>query len=305
MTTRELQNSELSGAFVVRDPAWRKKIFFGGLLLLLLHPVGWPAALGYRKELISNLSSGTQPLLPEWRGHLVYFFIEGLKAMGVIFGYLSPLYLALLFLLLANGVRPNDYWLYAGLFFTTCTIFSTLSFPSVLIYWTFFSEGYRVPFGICLVLLAAFALIIFFIPSAFLQVSKSGRYLSAFKISAAYSTLATHFRAYVLAWYHSTLMSLSAHFALPFAPWGVVWCYLAIIYEFNSLLQNDPDVDSSQSWFRKLRASDQLLLQRTGYTAVSRCLNPADAAPCLLIKIGPVVIPLPKIIVKHVFRETD
>ena len=303
MTTRELRNSELSGAFVVRDPDWRKKIFFGGLLLLLLHPVGWPAALGYRKELISNLSSGTQPLLPEWRGHLVYFFIEGLKAMGVIFGYLSPLYLALLFLLLVNGVQPNEYWLYAGFFFTACMIFSTLSFPSVLIYWTFFSDGYRVPFEICLVLLGAFGLIIFFIPSAFLQVSKSGRYLSAFNIPAAFSTLVTHWRAYVLAWYHSALMSLSGHLALPFAPWGVVWCYLAIIYEFNSILQNDLHVDSSQSWFHKLRESDHLLLQHTDYTAVYQCLNPADATPCLFIKVGPVVIPLPKIIVQCVLAE--
>ena len=305
MTTRELQNSELSGAFVVRDPAWRKKIFFGGLLLLLLHPVGWPAALGYRKELISNLSSGTHPVLPEWKGRIVYFFIEGLKAMGVIFGYLSPLYVALVFLLLVNGVQPNQYWLYTGLLFAACTIFSTLSFPSVLIYWTLFSDGYRIPFEICLLLLGVFGLVIFFIPSAFLQVSKSGRYLSAFNLLAAFSTLVKHFRAYVLAWYHSALMSLSGHFALLFAPWGVVWCYLAIIYEFNSILQNDRDVDSSRSWFYRLEESEHLVVQPTRRAAVYQCLNPADAVPCLMIKVGPVVIPLPQIIGQYVFRETD
>ncbi|MCB0333728.1 MAG: DUF4013 domain-containing protein, partial [Bdellovibrionales bacterium] len=94
------------------------------MLLLLLHPVGWPAVLGYRKELISNLSAGTEPLLPEWRGNVFYFFVEGLKAMGVIFGYLSPLYLILLVLLFSNGVRPDEYWLYTGVFFAVLMIFS-------------------------------------------------------------------------------------------------------------------------------------------------------------------------------------
>ncbi len=303
MATRNLRKSELSGAFVVRDPNWRQKIFFGGLLILLFHPIGWPIALGYRKVLISNLSSGTEPLLPEWKGNVGYFFMEGVKAMGVIFGYLFPLYLVLFILLFSNGVQPNEYWLCVGLFFVAFIMFSTLSFPSILIYWTFFSAGYRVPIEISLIFLSAYCLIIFFIPAGFLQVSKSGKYLSAFNISAAFLTLTTHFRRYILAWYHSAIMSFSGHFAIPFAPWGVFWCYLGIIFEFNSILQNDYDEDSRQSWYRRLDGADRLLLQSTCYKSVFRCLNPADVTPCFLIKIGPILIPLPMIFTRYIPQE--
>ena len=192
---RPVNTSELSGAFVVKDPHWRQKIFFGGLLILLVHPIGWPVALGYRKTLIANLASGTDPLLPDWKGNIFYFFAEGIKAMGVIFGYLSPLYAALISILLANGVHPSASWLYVAAFFVVCTIFSTLSFPATLLYLTFFSVGYRLPWMLSLFLLLAFVTIIFFIPACFLQVSKSGRYLSAFNVPAAWSTLRSNFRA--------------------------------------------------------------------------------------------------------------
>nr|MCU0714471.1 DUF4013 domain-containing protein [Pirellula sp.] len=224
--TRRLEASEKGGAFVVLDPEWRQKIFFGGLLLLLCHPVGWPIALGYRKVLISHLASGRDPVLPEWKGNVLRFYFEGLKAMGVIFGYLLPLYSILLCLLLVNGVRPNEYWLYAFLFFAVATMFSTLSFPSIVMYWTLFSEGYRVPPWISVLLLTCYGLIVFFIPAGFLQVSRTGRYLSAFHLPDAFRTMTRHFRKYVVAWYRSGIMSLSGHFALPFAPWGVFWCYL-------------------------------------------------------------------------------
>lgn len=302
MSTREVKRSELSGVFLLRDPEWRKKIFFGGLLLLLLHPIGWPAALGYRKQLISNLSAGKDPLLPEWKGNITHYFTEGLRAMGVIFGYLSPLYLALLFLLLSNGVAPGEYWLYTAVFFCVCMIFSTLSFPSILIYWTFFSEQYQVPIETCFALLLAFSLIIFFIPAGFLQVSMSGRYLSAFNIPAAISTLTQHFRAYVRAWYHSALMSLCGHFAIPFAPWGVVWCYLGIIFEFNSILHGAP-VGAAPSWFERFRHEERLMLRATHFQYLYECLNPADNLPCFLLKLGPILIPLPSLVVKCLSLE--
>jgi hypothetical protein len=70
MTKKLSLNGELAGAFVIRDPHWRNKIFFGGLLLLLVHPIGWPTTLGYRKELIARLFSGAEPILPEWKGKI-------------------------------------------------------------------------------------------------------------------------------------------------------------------------------------------------------------------------------------------
>jgi hypothetical protein len=300
-----LQNGELAGAFVVRDPRWREKIYFGGLLLLLVHPFAWPVILGYRKELIARVSSGIEPILPEWRGTIGHYFIEGVKAMGVIFGYLAPLYCALFFLLLTNGVTPSIYWLYSTLFFVVFTIFSTLSFPVAVIYWTVFSETYRLPAAVAVVLLLVFSAVVFFIPAAFLQVSKSGSYWSAFDVRAAASTLRLHFRNYLLAWYHSILLSLAGHFALPFAPWGVVWCYLGIIFAFNSILESDSAVDLSNSWFVKLRGKDAIIIEASNRPSVWRCTNPSDAdfGNCYLVSLGPILIPLPKLVVAYLKLE--
>ena len=140
MVPREVKPSEIAGAFVVRDPKWRSKIFVGGLLLLLVHPVGWPVALGYRKALIAHLSSGQDPLLPDWNRKIPYYFCEGMKAMGVIFGYLSPLYFALLLIILANGGTPDLTWLFTAIFFMIFIMLSTLSFPAIVSYQTFLSD---------------------------------------------------------------------------------------------------------------------------------------------------------------------
>jgi hypothetical protein len=208
--------------------------------------------------------------------------------MGVIFGYLSPLYGVLFFLLLKNGVTPDIFWLYAILFFLVFTIFSTLSFPIALVYWSFFSESYRLPPFLALALLTIFVAIIFFIPAGFLQVSKSGSYLSAFNFKAAFSTMFCNFHKYLIAWYHSILMSLFGHFALPFSPWGVVWCYLGIIFEFNSILADEAKVDSKSSWFQRLQEKDAIVVESTNNSFVFRCANflDVDANHSYLIKFG-------------------
>ena len=287
----------------MRDPAWRQKIFVGGLLLLLCHPLGWPVALGYRKTLIANLASGKEPLLPLWKGNVFYFFGEGLKAMGVIFGYLLPLYVTVFALMLSNGLKPDLMWAYAALFFVVCTIFSTLSFPALLFYLTFFSSDYRLPLPVSVLLMILFVAVIFFIPAGFLQVSKTGRYLSAFNLAEAFSTLRIHFRAYCRAWYHSAIMSLLGHFVLPLAPWGVFWCYLSIIYEFNSVLNSESDRASSETWFTRLRTEEALMVERTSNPFVFRCLNPADDAPCVLLKLGPVMVPLPGLVARYFYGK--
>ena len=294
---RVAKNGEISGIFVVRDPLFREKIFFGGLLLLFLHPVGWPASLGYRKSLISRLFSGEEPLLPVWKGNVWYFFFEGLKAMGVIFGYLSPLYLALFLILYRNGVSPDAHWLLAAAFFCFFMIFSTLSLPLAILYWTFGSAGYRLPVPYAGALLLAFAVVVFFIPAGFLQVSKSGKYRSAFHVFAAFTMLRTHFKRYLLAWYRSAVMSLAGHLALPFAPWGVVWCYLGIIYEFNSILARDAGFRYQGSWFERLDGAQALKLEPTLQKSILRCSNATGAGgkPCFFLLLGPILVPLPEL----------
>lgn len=307
--TRGLDARERGGAFVVLDPMWRQKIFLGGLLILLCHPIGWPVALGYRKVLISRLALGLEPVLPEWKGNIFRFYFEGLKAMGVIFGYLMPLYLVLLCLLLTNGVRPDEYWLYAVLFFAIATMFSTLSFPSFVMYWTFVSEGYRVPVWISVSLLACYGLIVFFIPAGFLQVSQTGRYLSAFHLRAAVRTMVRHFKQYVVAWYRSGIMSLCGHFAFPFSPWGVFWCYLGIIYEFNSILHADrvDKIDQASrdtlSWYDRLKTADSLKLRSTKHSFVYECSKFDGHVECMMMKLGPILIPLPSVVERYLKRR--
>lgn len=291
-----IHSGEIAGAFVVRDAHWRSKIFIGGLLLILV-PFGWPVALGFRKALITRLHSGTQPLLPEWKGQTTRYFFDGLKAMGVIFGYLAPLYICLMLLLLGHGVIPNVTWLYGVLFFSVFTIFSTLSFPCALLYWTFFSEQYRVPAIFALALFTAFVLVVFFIPAAFLQVSKTGHYRAAFDLGSAARILRKNFCSYLRAWGNSIQLSLAGHFALPFAPWGVVWCYLGIIYEFNSILAEEVQGGLNGSWFDKLHHDETIVVGSTRLGYVLRCLNVFDATgkPCFFLKFGTVLLPLPDI----------
>lgn len=306
MTSRVISpRGELAGAFVVRDPHWREKIFYGGVLLLLAPPIGWPVALGYRKELIARLLQGTNPLLPEWQGQLARYFLEGLKAMGVIFGYLAPLYAAFFVLLLSFGVTPNVYWGYMVLFFLLVPIFSTLSLPLAVVYWSFVSDTPRLPLPCALLLLALFTAVIFFIPAGFLQVSKSGRYRSAFDLKAAFSTIQRNFSRYVRAWYHSTLMSLSGHLALPFSPWGVVWCYLAIIFEFNQILANSNEIDSRGSWFERLQGDDRILVEPTRQPYVLKCSNIVEPnnRHCYFLKLGPILVPLPELVCRRLSLE--
>ena len=108
---------------------------------------------------------------------------------------------------------------------------------------------------VALCLLGSYTLATFIIPAGFLQVSRHRRYLAAFHLLDALSLIRRKFRLYIRAWYHSIVMSLGGHFAIPFSPWGVVWCYLGIIYVFNSILVEDPDeseVGTTSTWFARL-----------------------------------------------------
>lgn len=292
---------ELAGVFMLRDPRWREKVFFGGLLLLCVPPFGWPAALGYRKDLIARLHNGTYPLLPEWHGRLLRYFFEGIKAMGVIFGYYLPLYAALLGVLLINGVVPDWYWLYAVGFFVCFPIFSTLSLPLAILYWTFISPEYRLSWGIAATLLTAFGAITFFIPAGFLQVSLSERYWSAFNVPSAIRLIRKNFSEYIRAWYHSGVMSLAGHFAMPFSPWGVIWCYLGIIFAFNKILERDSQLRGGKTWFDLLSCSERISIESTANNAVFKCTTVFEdrTQETLAVKIGPTLVPLPSLLARR------
>jgi hypothetical protein len=219
--------------FATADPDWRRKIFRGGLLLLV-PTLGWPTILGYRTALVRHLFESDVPTpLPPWSGRVSEYFVEGIKAVGVIFGYLSPLFALLAAIVTARGYVPGAPAALLLLFFLAFPIFSTLSFPTACVV---FAHQSRITTSECGMLVGAYALVVFLIPAGFLRVSLTGRHLSAFQLWRTLPFLKRNLVPYVKAWWHSGIMSLFGHLALPFSPWGVVWAYLAIIFLFNEIL---------------------------------------------------------------------
>ena len=232
-------HAHAAGLCPLADPEWRQKLWTLGLWLFV--PVlGWPAVLGYRARFVSHLFGPADSVLPRTSEGIVTFALEGLRAVGVIFGYLSPLYAALAFTAWERGFVPDvSNFALAG-FFLLVPIFSTLSFPIACGLLSVGERALLSPFE-CALFMSAFTLIIFLVPAGFLEVSRTGKHRSAFAIWRSLPFVARNFAAYVEAWLSSGAMSLLGHSALPVAPWGVAWCYLAIIVSFNEvLLQAEP-----------------------------------------------------------------
>lgn len=285
--------------FLLHDPDWRSKVFFGGCLLMVPF-IGWPAVLGYRKALIARLFEGTEPVLPPWRGHVRQHIWEGIKAIGVIFAQYSPLYLVFGWLLVSRGANPDPVWLVAPAFFLAFSIFSPLAFPLALVVAAWPGGSGLLMVWEAVALLTGYTAVTFVIPAGFLQVSRTGRYASAFRYWESLPFLVRNFRAYCGAWYRSMVMSLSGHFAVPFSPWGVVWCYLGIIYSFNQVLADELARTGSlaaTSWLARLRGADAVVLERGGLVRVVVRPTPADpAVPDVVVRVGPIFVPLPHLV---------
>lgn len=230
-------NPHAAGLLPLLDERWRRKLFAAGLILCI-PVVGWPAVLGYRSRTARRLFTAAPSPLPEWREGFAGFLFDGVKAMAVIFGYLSPLTVVLGLTAAARGYGPGAADLSIAAAMVAFPIFSTLAFPLACI---LLAGGARpwISSGECAALLAAFALILFAIPAGFLEVSKTGRYRSAFAVWRTLPFIGRNFTSYCRAWLHSGVASLCAHFALPIAPFAVAWCYVAIIVLFNELLLRD------------------------------------------------------------------
>jgi hypothetical protein len=239
--------------FFTADPHWRRKIAVGGLVLLT-PVVGWPAVLGFRKEAIFRLIRGDDPVLPEWRGNFAHLLGEGLKAVAVINGYYLPVYLWMAFRLIGHPAAEHIPWVWIALVALAMPIFSTLIVPAVLAADRLLAPEPAFSTGESLAIAIVFGLLTFVIPSAFLNVSRTGRIVSAFDLPRALRRIAREPREYLEAWIGSGLVSLAGHFSGVLAPWGVVWCYLAIVYAFNEvpLAAGDPEASYLRgSWFAR------------------------------------------------------
>jgi hypothetical protein len=241
--------------FPTADPRWLRKIAVGGLVLLI-PVVGWPAVLGYRKEAIFRLLRRDDPILPEWRGNGLRFLLEGLMAVAVINSYYLPVYLWLACRLCGHSAAGELPWGWMAGVALVAPIFSTLAVPAVLLADRLLASSPALGPTESVAISAAFGLLTFLIPSGFLNVSRTGRIVSALDFPRAVGRIVRCPREYAEAWAGSGLASVAGHLCGVFAPWGVIWCYLTIVYAFNEipLAAGDREAaDLEGSWFVALR----------------------------------------------------
>jgi len=207
--------------FPTIDPAWRQKVAIGGLVLLI-PMIGWITVLGYRKACIFRLLRGDDPVLPDWNGNGRHFLIEGLGALAVINAYYLPIYLWLAARLYGTPAAESIPWVWMAAVALIAPIFSTLAVPVVLAADRFLVPVSALAWYESAGVSVAFGLLTFLIPSAFLNVSRTGRMASAFDLLRAVKRIAHHPREYVEAWVVSGIASLAGHLSGVFAPWGGV-----------------------------------------------------------------------------------
>jgi hypothetical protein len=222
--------------FMACEPGWRRKLLIGGALLLACPPLGWPMALGYRREVALRLVRGHEPALPGWGGAWRAFLADGLGAAGVILAYYVP-FLGAFWALALDG--PSVALQHPGevlLFFPAVVLLIPLGLPLLpLIYassfpWVRLSRPEAVALGLL------FSTTAFVLPAAFLQVSLRGRYRHALRPGRALGFIARHPRLYLEAWTLSLAATALALASGPLAPWGVFWSYLVIVHAFNEAL---------------------------------------------------------------------
>jgi len=270
-----------TGLYLLADPDWRRKLGRGGWLLLLPF-VGWPLLLGFRKALAPHFFEARPTALPEWRGRHREHLANGLRAIGVIAGYTAPVYLVLFALVLDRGWTPGLQSVAVAGFFVVLPFFSNFAFPTAcLLLASPVAGGPWVSPVEVAVLLACFSLAIFLVPAGFLRVSLTGRFRSAFDLRRTLPLLRRHFRDYVAAWWYGAWMNWTVPFAIPLAPWGVFWAYIASMAMFNELLLDDSEtgvhgLDPSEGWLKRVLADPRFgRVDRYGFGAVSAADGPA------------------------------
>jgi hypothetical protein len=277
-----------AGLVAILDPNWRRKIWIGGLLLLI-PIVGWPAIVGFRSRFVPRLLGSDVPLLPSFSDEVLPQIRDGLKALAVIFGYQLPLFLAVGFAVAHRGYVPDAgaFWLCA--FFVAWPIFSTLSFPVACLSLAIVPEGWLSPLE-ALAGVTAYTVLVFLIPAGFLQVSLTRRYRSAFAFWRAIPFVARNLSLYLEAWGLSGLMSLAGHLALPLSPWGVVWCYLGIVLLFNELLLH-AGLAPPSCWLARAVEDPRFQNEERGFR---RELLDAGGNPVAVLDLRLFSVPLPR-----------
>jgi hypothetical protein len=219
--------------FPFQDPGWKRKLFIGGLLMLLCPPVGWTMALGYRRAVGIRLRAGMTPPLPEWSGCWWSHYKGGIGAVSVILGYYVPfmlLYASLAFEPSLVGLRQL---LAIVAFFGLIALFPPLFLPVLPPLYSYLFPWVNLTTPEIAVLVIVFVVTAFALPAAFVQVSVTGRYRSAFRVPHVARFITGHPIVYGEAWLLSLTASAIGVAMGPLAPWGLFWSYIVILHAFT------------------------------------------------------------------------
>lgn len=280
--------------FVTADPAWRRKIFLGGLVLFVPF-AGWPMLLGYRRMIVERLVDGGGTLLPEWDGNAWRTMSKGLGAMAIIHIAFAPMLLWLAIRITQLDLWNQVPWFPVALLATLFPIFSTLLVPALIGWLRFAVTGGPGQLEL-LAVGAAYAIVTFALPACFLQVSRTGDIRSAFRIRAATRLIRRSPARYVEAWVGSGICGLLGHLCVPFSPWGVAWCYPAIVYAFNEVpLGQGDDGYMKNGRFPYFRDEHwaRFDVARSRLTETYSPTRSASADAVTAVRLGPIRVPLP------------
>jgi uncharacterized protein DUF4013 len=219
--------------FPFDDAEWPRKHFVGGLLMLICPPIGWAIALGYRRAVGLRLRAGTKPHLPEWQGAWWQYFTGGVSAIGVILGYYLPFLALYASVAFGPSLRSAAHLPEIVSFYALIVIFPPVFLPVLpWLYASVFSWVQLTPIEI-----AAFALLFlataFVLPAAFVQISVTGRFRTAFRVPAVARFIVQHPRLYCEAWTLSLMASAAGVCMGPLAPWGLFCSYIVILHAFT------------------------------------------------------------------------
>ena len=223
--------------FVAREPAWKLRVAIGGLLILLMPPVGWVLALGYRSIVGQRIVDRQHPLLPRWSGLLGTALRRGAASSGVILAYLTPFVIS--------------YWVFAAssfevlatksrevlIFAAAVVAFPPLALPGMPVLYAARYDWVQFSAGEIAVLTALFLGPILLLPSAFLQVAQQRRFSAAFQPGRVVGLVAAAPALYLQAWIAALAVSAIAVILVPLMPWLLFWSYLAISHLFLQVLE--------------------------------------------------------------------
>ena len=222
--------------YVTREPSWTRRIAVGGLMLLVLPPIGWLLALGYRSLVGNRLVDRQAPLLPEWRGNFLISFRRGAASLGVTLVYLTPFLIAYWML----GVRTPDaaaaHWREIAKFIGGVILFPPAALPTLPVLYAVWYDWLHFTVAEMSLLIILFVGAILLLPAAFLQVAQHRRFLAALDVVSAVRLVARVPRLYAEAWFVSLAVSAVAVLVVPLAPWLLFWSYLIISHLFLQAL---------------------------------------------------------------------